>query len=225
MCIQNIANIFKGFWICAINAPRIFPLLQYSKMFCWELEGRYRCTKSMAIAPFWFSTKHLWILSGLLALNWRYVNLPWELFWNITDCTWKGQDKVQFNFFLYNSNKNILFLCFVIQLTSIVLVHTFGEMKCLFDNANSISHWYWCKAKAHTATIVAVCAFVFHACSLFQHELWNSKYLGHSLQKRTGKKTCRTEKRLNFIPNPDNSPLGQFPTVQVLVLLSGFIPW
>ena len=37
MCIQNIANIFAGFWIalaeyCAkfakINAPRIFPLLQ-----------------------------------------------------------------------------------------------------------------------------------------------------------------------------------------------------
>ena len=38
MCIQNIANIFAGFWIracwiCAkyakINVPRIFPLLQY----------------------------------------------------------------------------------------------------------------------------------------------------------------------------------------------------
>ena len=38
MCIQNIANIFAGFWICAcwicaksakIDIPRIFPLLQY----------------------------------------------------------------------------------------------------------------------------------------------------------------------------------------------------
>ena len=26
----------------------------------WEQEGRYRCTKSMAIAPFWFSMEHLW---------------------------------------------------------------------------------------------------------------------------------------------------------------------
>ena len=27
-------------------------------MFRWEPEGRYRCTKSMVIAPFWFSTEH-----------------------------------------------------------------------------------------------------------------------------------------------------------------------
>ena len=31
-----------------------------SEMFRWEPEGRYCCTKSMAIAPFWFSTEHLW---------------------------------------------------------------------------------------------------------------------------------------------------------------------
>ena len=30
-----------------------------SKMFRWDPEGRYCCTKSMAIAPFWFS-EHLW---------------------------------------------------------------------------------------------------------------------------------------------------------------------
>ena len=30
-------------------------------MFCWEPEGRYRCTKSMVIEPFWFSTEHHWI--------------------------------------------------------------------------------------------------------------------------------------------------------------------
>ena len=36
---------------------------QYSKMFHWETEGRYySCTKSMAIAPIWFSTEHLWIV-------------------------------------------------------------------------------------------------------------------------------------------------------------------
>ena len=31
-----------------------------SKMFCWEAEGRYRCTKSTVIATFWFSGEHLW---------------------------------------------------------------------------------------------------------------------------------------------------------------------
>ena len=34
--------------------------LSYSMMFRWEPEGRYRWTKSMAIAPFWFSTEHCW---------------------------------------------------------------------------------------------------------------------------------------------------------------------
>ena len=29
------------------------------QLFRREPEGRYRCTKSMAIAPFWFSTEHL----------------------------------------------------------------------------------------------------------------------------------------------------------------------
>ena len=29
-------------------------------MFHWEPKGGYCCTKSMAIAPFWFSTEHLW---------------------------------------------------------------------------------------------------------------------------------------------------------------------
>ena len=28
-----------------------------------------------------------------------------------------------------------------------------------------------------------------------------------------------------FLPYPNNSPGGQFPTVQDLVLMSGFIPW
>ena len=37
---------------------------QYSKMFCWEPEGRYRCSMYMymAIALFWCSTEHLWIV-------------------------------------------------------------------------------------------------------------------------------------------------------------------
>ena len=34
-----------------------FPL---STMFRWEPEGGYRCTKSMALTPFWFSEGHRW---------------------------------------------------------------------------------------------------------------------------------------------------------------------
>ena len=33
---------------------------QYSMMFCWEPEGRSGCTKSMVIAPFWFSMELCW---------------------------------------------------------------------------------------------------------------------------------------------------------------------
>ena len=42
---------------------------QYSKMFRWEPEGHYRCIKSMVIAPFLFSTEHLWILIAPLWLS------------------------------------------------------------------------------------------------------------------------------------------------------------
>ena len=35
---------------------------QYLKMFSWELEGGYHYAKSMVIAPFWFSTEHIWIV-------------------------------------------------------------------------------------------------------------------------------------------------------------------
>ena len=35
--------------------------LSISKDILLEPEGRYHCTMSMAIGPFWFSTEHLWI--------------------------------------------------------------------------------------------------------------------------------------------------------------------
>ena len=55
MCIQNIANIFAGFWIRAcwktaksakINVPRIFPRLQYSLHVSW-----HPCKISQRSAP------------------------------------------------------------------------------------------------------------------------------------------------------------------------------
>ena len=47
----------------AINIQRC------SKMFHREPEGRYCCTKYMAIAPFWFSMEHLWILIAPFCLS------------------------------------------------------------------------------------------------------------------------------------------------------------
>ena len=54
-------------WLCAceFSSQNYRPLclpssIESSLMFCWEPEGRYRCTESMATAPFWFSTEHRW---------------------------------------------------------------------------------------------------------------------------------------------------------------------
>ena len=49
---------------------------QSSKMFCWEPERRYCCTNSMVIAPFWFSTEHLWIV---IAPFWLSTDNFWTL--------------------------------------------------------------------------------------------------------------------------------------------------
>ena len=46
-----------------------------SKLFHWEPEGRYCHWLCTAMAPFWFSTEHLWQVcnNAHLALNWRYA--------------------------------------------------------------------------------------------------------------------------------------------------------
>ena len=43
----------------------------YSKMFCWDPEGRYRHRHCTAIAPFWFSMEHCWIL---ILRHWLNLN-------------------------------------------------------------------------------------------------------------------------------------------------------
>ena len=60
-----IENGFSAFWnqnssyvLSSVESQKGVIVIQ--RMFRWEPEGRYRCTKSMAIAPFWFSTEHLW---------------------------------------------------------------------------------------------------------------------------------------------------------------------
>ena len=52
-------------WVVEINSQLASKLIQFLVnvhvyIVSWEPEGRYRCTKSMAIAPFWFSTEHIW---------------------------------------------------------------------------------------------------------------------------------------------------------------------
>ena len=55
---------FRAFWLC----------YHYSKMFRWEPEGRYHHRLCTAIAPFWFSTEHVWLVIAPFWLsNWRYV--------------------------------------------------------------------------------------------------------------------------------------------------------
>ena len=48
-------------------------------MFHWEPEGHYHCTMSTAIAPFWFSMEHLWIVIAPLWLStddmWEYIRI------------------------------------------------------------------------------------------------------------------------------------------------------
>ena len=50
-------------------------------MFYWEPDGRYCCTKSMALAPFWFSTEHSW--TGLMPI-WLSADdkMYWFVSWN-----------------------------------------------------------------------------------------------------------------------------------------------
>ena len=42
---------------CQLRARRALTLL---KMFCWEPEGGYGCTKSIMTVPFWLSMEHHW---------------------------------------------------------------------------------------------------------------------------------------------------------------------
>ena len=82
MCIQNIANIFAGFWIrdcwiCAkykINVPRIFPLLQYTVFVIpkvhRDLSERGMCYTSMV----YFFIFLLLLL--LLSLSYYYYPSP-----------------------------------------------------------------------------------------------------------------------------------------------------
>ena len=61
-CVFLGKNGFLGKWKCHIFSWEAEGWYQYSKMFCWEPEGGYHCTMSVVIAPFWFSTEHLWIV-------------------------------------------------------------------------------------------------------------------------------------------------------------------
>ena len=55
------------------------------KMFHWEPEGRYCCTNSMAIAPFWFSTEHHWCAITPFWLSTEHHWCAITPFWLSTD--------------------------------------------------------------------------------------------------------------------------------------------
>ena len=52
--------IFGLWWLRIKHFVSWEPEYRFSAIFRWEPEGRYRCTKSMTIAPFWFLAEHCW---------------------------------------------------------------------------------------------------------------------------------------------------------------------
>ena len=53
--------ISKPYSYCISSFERQKGVIVIQRFFHCEPEGRYRCTKFLAIAPFWFSTEYLWI--------------------------------------------------------------------------------------------------------------------------------------------------------------------
>ena len=59
--IENILEVLSiQQWRVQIVSREPEGRYQHSIIFHWEPEGRYRCTKSVAILPFWCSVEHLW---------------------------------------------------------------------------------------------------------------------------------------------------------------------
>ena len=70
---------------CLLRATR--ALNHNSRVFHWKLQLLYRCTKSMALAPFWLSTEHRW--TALMPL-WFSSPMKWALFtvWKHSKLIW-----------------------------------------------------------------------------------------------------------------------------------------
>ena len=71
-CLSRLFNRWSGAENRQLRARRVLMLFKHN-VFRWEPEGRYRCTKSMAIAPFWFSNFNgtsLKSVNVLLVLSW-----------------------------------------------------------------------------------------------------------------------------------------------------------
>ena len=94
---EHLWSVITPFWLSTDDIyPKNIPQhclvswepeghYQYSNMFCWEPEGGYCCTKSMVIAPFWFSTEHLWIL---IAPFW--LSTAWSIYLNMASL-WESE--------------------------------------------------------------------------------------------------------------------------------------
>ena len=88
--VQNYNNCKTWHWNRIVSCE-LEGCYHYTTLFRWEPEGRYRCTKSMAMAPFWFSTEHRWTAltarSGSQATNILEFSLElWNL--NLETAVW-----------------------------------------------------------------------------------------------------------------------------------------
>ena len=116
---------------------------QYSKMFCWELEGHYGCTKSMVIAPFWFSTgTSLKSDSALLALNKLSLSVTVAL---ILRTRWQGKvtsarvfKKILVSWYLAQSAG-----CFGLSTWGCVFLHVRRLKKCRNTVYTELSNKHW----------------------------------------------------------------------------------
>ena len=79
--LQSQVHYHDNLWIHTYNwldsKHRGMCVSILSKMFSWEPECRYRCTKSLMIAPFWFSMERLWIVIAPFWLSTDVIRIFW----------------------------------------------------------------------------------------------------------------------------------------------------
>ena len=70
---RRVLNLFKAVLLRTRRMLKLFLI----KMFHWESEGCYHCTKSMTIiVPFWFLTEHCWMALMPFWLSADDVSVP-----------------------------------------------------------------------------------------------------------------------------------------------------
>ena len=113
----------------------------YSTVFHWEPEGRYHCTKSMAIVPFWSSRELCWtaLMPFLLSLYKIYA-MAIVPFWFSTEHCWTAL--MPFWLPADDMSMNVLTdMCDIVSAVSVSVCMSYGY----WDTCQScfFIHWAW----------------------------------------------------------------------------------